>query len=96
MTNPGNMHYNYLHTTMTMKRISTIGTHPRERGRHGNMQLGTPYAEPSETSLGVLCETCRQNREAQRRTGVNGVRAGYVFVSIRVVPPSDRSLFRER
>ena len=34
--------------------------------------------------------------EAQRRTGVNGDRAGYVFVSIRVVPPSDRSLFRER
>lgn len=31
--------------------------------------------------------------EAQRRTGVNGDRAGYVFVSIRVVPPSDRSLF---
>ena len=34
--------------------------------------------------------------EAQRRTGVNGDRAGYIFVSIRVVPPSDRSLFRER
>ena len=31
--------------------------------------------------------------EVQRRTGVNGVRAGYIFVSIRVVPPSDRSLF---
>ncbi len=80
-----------------MKRISTIGTHPRERGRHAGVQLGPPYAERSETSLGVLCETKSiDNGEAQRRTGVNGDRAGYIFVSIRVVPPSHRSLFRER
>lgn len=80
-----------------MKRISTIGTHPRERGRHAGVQLGPPYAERSETSLGVLCETKSiDNGEAQRRTGVNGDRAGYVLYQSgwyrRVIGP----FFRER
>ena len=50
-----------------------------------------------EGSLGETFEpTLEFCMKIQRRTGVNGDRAGYVFVSIRVVPPSDRSLFRER
>ena len=45
------MHYNYLHTTMTMKRISTIGKHPREGEGHGDVRLGTLMTEDQETSL---------------------------------------------
>ena len=44
------------------------------------MRLETPYDRGSETSLGVLCEAKSiDNGEAQRRTGVNGVRAGYLI-----------------
>lgn len=52
------------------------------------MQLRGPYAEDSEPAL----ELCMK---IQRRSGVNGVKAGCASTgeaSIRVVPPSFRSL----
>ncbi len=52
-----------------------------------DMRLRGPYAEGLEPAL----ESCMK---IQRRTGVNGVELD-AYASIRVVPPSFRSLFRD-
>ena len=56
-----------------------------------------PKAETAKRCDCFGCYLSSSLRTAMNASGaVNGDRAGYIFVSIRVVPPSDRSLFRER
>ncbi len=96
MTNHGSMHYNYLHTTMTMKKDQ----YDRKASQREGKDTVTCGWEPlmTEDRKPPLESCARRNvpgsGEAQRRTGVNGDRAGYIFVSIRVPPVIGP--FRER
>ena len=84
MTNPGSMHYNYLHTTMTMKKDQ----YDRKASQRGKDTVTCGWEPLMTEDRKPPLESCARRNvpgsgEAQRRTGVNGDRAGYVFVSIR-------------